>query len=892
MKHSILLLALWLLCICKGYGQSNCVDALTKAQKNYELGLFKNVVGGLDTCLPSISNFKSIIEAHKILAYTYIAIDSTQEAENEIATIVNLKPDYESELDAPFIFSMALDEIKIRMAEQVTSSVSKKAEKIELAPATIEIITEEEIIMRGYRSLEELFHDISGFNITSTKGEQYTLLYQRGYRSDLGDRTLVLINGVEDNGLFTNEAHITRQYPLSNIQRVEVIYGPATTMYGANAFQGVINIVTKNANQMVAKGNNIALNIHSGIGSWNTQMYDGTLAGRFRKASFSITGRMFTSDEMDLSQYSDFNFLVDDNPENGFKYRNYSNALGFAIQDQPELVPLLQEQDPNGELHVISGDSVLPTQLAFRRARAFDSAAYASPTYQEMEANGSIKESPMNLGYSNRTENKYLSGKLNLDKLNIGFQLWQKKEGQGGLVTDRFFGYGTDQQGNPLTSWEIRHLTVYSKYDTRISDKLFVSNFTTFKNFAQYPDIRQTIFNGYVNGNKGMPELLNGDASTWNSQYYFLRSKQFKNELKTSLYLSPRFDIVSGFDVRFGAIPQNQLSMDVANTLLPAYLNARLREPPKGGNIVYSNEFGVYTQGAYQIDKNLKTSIGARLDYNEAREGWGYGVKVNPRIAIVYNPSDFVFKVVYASAFLNPSNFQRFGTSAGRVPNPSLKTEHVQNIDLAARWNLREGSYIEGIAYRSRYSDAIQSIVNNNGDLQFTATGKLKINGFQFNGRHALKNGGFYGNYTYTFTRAQEYEENGVDFEWKAIGDIAAHSFNLGSYVKLLNNGVTLNASLNHMGNRATGEKTTVGNNPFDEIQGYTIVDVALSLHGGALLGSSQGAFDGFRVQFVVNNLFNTEYFHPGARAADGLILTSRIPQETRYVFIKLQVQW
>lgn len=877
-----------------GMGQNNCADALSEAQKNYDLGLFQNVIGGLDTCWSTVEKkgFKSKLEAHKLRAYTYIAIDSIDDAQAEVAEIVNMKPDYESDLDAPFIFSIALDETKIRMAEQVTSSVSKKTEKIELAPATIEIITEEEIVMRGYRSLEELFHDISGFNITSTKGEQYTLLYQRGYRSDLGDRTLVLINGVEDNGLFTNEAHITRQYPLSNIERVEVIYGPATTMYGANAFQGVINIVTKSANQMVAKGNTIGVNVHSGIGSWNTQMYDATLAGRFRKASFSLTGRVYTSDEMDLSEYSDFNFLVDNDKENGFRYRNYSNALGFAIADQPDVLTRLAEQDPNNELHVVSGDSVMPTKLAFRRARSFDSAAHASPTYQKMDADGNVRDEPMNLGYSNRTENKYLAGKLNIDKLNIGFQLWQKKEGQGGLVTDRFFGYGTDAEEAQLTSWEIRHLTVYSKYDTRISDKLFVSNFTTFKNFAQYPDIRQTIFNGYVNGIKELPELVSNSPSTWSSEYYFLRSKQFKNELKTALYINSRFDIVSGFDVRFGAIPQNQLSMDVANTPLPAYLNAKLSAPLKGGNMVYSNEFGVYTQGAYQIDKNLKTSIGARLDYNEAREGWGYGIKVNPRVAIVYNPQDFVFKAIYASAFLNPSNFQRFGTSAGRVPNPSLKTEHVQNLDLAARWNLKEGSYIEGIAYRSRYSDAIQSIVNNNGDLQFTATGKLKINGFQFNGRHALENGGLYGNYTYTFTQAQEYDENGVDFEWKAIGDIAAHSFNLGSYVKLLNNGLTLNASLNHVGRRATGKETTVGNNPFSEIKGYTIMDAAIILNGAALLGADQTAYQGLRLQFVVNNIFNTEYFHPGARSADGLILTSRIPQETRYAFIKLQIQW
>jgi len=892
-KHSILL-ALLMLVALRSTGQSHCADALNEARKNYDLGLFQNVIGGLDTCWSTIEEmgFKSLLEGHKLLAYTYVAIDSIDKAQAEIASIVNMKPDYESELDAPFIFAIALDEVKIQLAQQITSSVSKKAEKIELAPATIEIITEEEIMRRGYRSLEELFHDISGFDITSTKGEQYSLLYQRGYRSDLGDRTLVLINGVEDNGLFTNEAHITRQYPLSNIDRVEVIYGPATTMYGANAFQGVINIVTKNPSQMVAKGNTVGVNVQTGLGTWNTRMYDATVAGRYRKVGFSLTGRIFTSDEMNFGDpeygYEDFDFTYG---TAGFSNQDYLDALSFESADNPKALEALRQNDPNEELHTVSNGTVMPTQEGLRRARERDSLAYTNPFFRKVNGSRDTVNEQMNLGYENPTENLYLSGKLNLDKLNIGFQLWQKKEGQGGLVTDRFFGYGTDQAGDQLTSWEIRHLTVYSKYDTRVSDKVFVSNFTTLKNFAQYPDIRQNIFAGYVNGINTLTDLSSNKNSSWFSQYYFLRSKQFKNELKTSIYLSPRFDIVSGFDLRFGSIPQNQFSMDIGNTPLPAYLNARLSEPLKGGNIVYSNEFGFFSQGSYQIDDHLKASVGARLDYNKARNGWGYGIKINPRVALVYNPGDLIFKAIYASAFLNPSNFQRFGTSAGRVSNPSLQTEHVQNIDLAARWNVKSGAYIEGIIYRATYSDAIQTVLNDNGDLQFQATGGLRITGLQLNSKYALNNGGFYGNYTFTFPRAEVYDDDGVNSEWKPIGDIAAHSVNLGSYLYLLNKGVTLSLRLNYVGARPTGNGTTVEDNPFSEIDAHAIINGAITFNG-SLLGSGQSALEGLQLQLVANNMLNSEYFHPGARSADGLILTSRIPQERRHFFIKLQYRW
>ncbi len=62
---------------------------------------------------------------------------------------------------------------------------------------------------------------------------------------------MLLIDGVEDNDLASSTAWISRQFPLSNIDRIEVVYGPASTMYGANAFAGVINVITKEPEQVV-----------------------------------------------------------------------------------------------------------------------------------------------------------------------------------------------------------------------------------------------------------------------------------------------------------------------------------------------------------------------------------------------------------------------------------------------------------------------------------------------------------------------------------------------------------------------------------------------------------------------------------------------------------------
>lgn len=884
MRYSILALA-FLLALNFQSSAQNCKEAIEVAQKSYDLGQFQEVIDALDQCLPSIKNQKELIEAHKLLAYAYLAFDATHKVEEEVSSILNLQPDYDSDLDAPVFFTRVVGKVKQKMADGVTSSVSKKQEKIELVPASIEVITEEEILRRGYRSLEELFHDISGFDITSTKGEQYSLLYQRGYRSDLGDRTLVLINGIEDNGLYTNEAHITRQYPISNIERVEVIYGPATTMYGANAFQGVINVVTKDARQLVNQGSSFGGSAHVGYGTWNTRVLDATLAGRKKKVGFSVTGRLFESDEMDLSEYGDFNYNLDE----GFDDEDYRSSLGFSASGNSQLLSTLQRLDSSGRLHVVDGDRVLPTQLAIRGARDLDSIAMADAFLSQ----GSERRD-IDLQYANPTKNYYVETKLNFDKLNLGFQLWQKEEGQGGLVTDRFFASG-DENGADLTSWQIRQFTFYTQYSTKISDKVAISNFGTFKNFAHFPSLRQTTFKGYVNGGYGLVELLKDSTSSWSQTFSFLRSKQFKNELKAVFFLSPKLDVVSGFEVRFGAIPQKLLDITTAEEKAFAHIDAVTKKRIPGGNIVHSNEFGLYAQGSYLISNNLRATFGARADYNIARErdlefsrnasGFGYGLKINPRLALVYNPNRFVFKAIYASAFLNPSNFQRFGTSAGRIPNPTLETERVRNIDIAGRWKVNEASYVELIAYRAFYSNVIQSGLTDDGELQFQNKGAIEIYGLQVNAKYAVNNWGCYGNYSFT----EPLSKKGLlgQSAEKRVGDIASHSFNVGSYVHLFNGLLTADLRANAVGKRKTGKKTTVEENRFDSIGAYQVFDGSITLNGIALSNSLKG----LRFQFTVNNLFNQEYFHPGARAADGLILTSRIPQETRHFFLKLQYQ-
>jgi outer membrane receptor protein involved in Fe transport len=85
-----------------------------------------------------------------------------------------------------------------------------------------------------------------------------------------------------------------------NIKRVEVIYGPASTMYGPNAFSGVINVITKDPGQYLKNNQSFGFNASAGAGTFNTKYIEATVAYKKAAFSFSLTGRMYYSDRPDL----------------------------------------------------------------------------------------------------------------------------------------------------------------------------------------------------------------------------------------------------------------------------------------------------------------------------------------------------------------------------------------------------------------------------------------------------------------------------------------------------------------------------------------------------------------------------------------------------------------
>src|ERR1700712_2974423 len=113
------------------------------------------------------------------------------------------------------------------------------------APSTITVITAQQIADRGYEQLEDALRDIPGIDMIHINGYAPTLIYFRGMYGAENLRVLLMIDGIVENNILGSNDMAGPAYSLHNIERIEIIWGPVSAIYGANAFGGVINIITK-----------------------------------------------------------------------------------------------------------------------------------------------------------------------------------------------------------------------------------------------------------------------------------------------------------------------------------------------------------------------------------------------------------------------------------------------------------------------------------------------------------------------------------------------------------------------------------------------------------------------------------------------------------------------
>jgi iron complex outermembrane recepter protein len=168
-------------------------------------------------------------------------------------------------------------------------SVSRRPERLSEAPSAIQVITQEDIRQSGATSLPEALRLASNLQVAQVDARQWAIS-ARGFNSTTANKLLVLIDGrTAYTPLFSGVFWDVQDVLLADVDRIEVISGPGATLWGANAVNGVINVITKDAKDtrglLVSGGGGTEL---SGFGS---ARYG---AGLGSKASYRIYGKAFS----------------------------------------------------------------------------------------------------------------------------------------------------------------------------------------------------------------------------------------------------------------------------------------------------------------------------------------------------------------------------------------------------------------------------------------------------------------------------------------------------------------------------------------------------------------------------------------------------------------------
>ncbi|MCI0615803.1 TonB-dependent receptor [bacterium] len=195
-------------------------------------------------------------------------------------------------------------ETEVSNNEQLTYDISVTADRLEESlkdkTDSVTIITHDDIERHQWRYVHDALRDVAGLNVVQSGSPgKTTSLFLRGANSD---QLLVLIDGVQVNDPFFGGVSI-QDVTTDNIERIEIVRGPQSPLYGSDSIAGVINIVTR--------GGSSGLHTNASFegGSFQTYREKAGLSGGTGKAAYSLTySRQDTEGQFDNDEFDENSF--------------------------------------------------------------------------------------------------------------------------------------------------------------------------------------------------------------------------------------------------------------------------------------------------------------------------------------------------------------------------------------------------------------------------------------------------------------------------------------------------------------------------------------------------------------------------------------------------------
>ena len=763
------------------------------------------------------------------------------------------------------------------LEEQIVVTATRTKSKIKDAPAAVYVITRKQMEERGYRTLIDALKDVPGFDFQHTYGVYPELVHQRGLIGE-NTRSLVYVDGVSDNNISgVGPLAGTLHFPLSNVDRIEIVSGPASSLYGANAFNGIINIITRDG---ANSGGSHVEAIYGG--------YDSNFRSPGAGLNFSTRGK---SQTMDMSY-----------------------SLGGYY---------FQTEGPNfSGIQRIERQTVNPT-----------AANYANPNnvnnYVENKACGGVCNSTRGVGYtwspgfnSANVDTYNLTAKFTIGNFRFQTVNWQYLNGFG-TFTNGTNRYDVNERGLETNVFDDRN-------NARRAGVLLGNAGTRGRRGGQYNFRNNSIVVGHT---KQISETLTLDSElvvrnteimsssfqdntrtkSTNSYYNFKDSNITSNNYTTSFTTRPdhsyqleeklqynpsqKHSSVAGIIARHSDVPE----FTSVNTSSQATLSQDISNL---SNRVSINNFGAFYQHTFRPSDYWIFSAGYRQDYSSI-----FGRSQTPRVSAIYKPTqNLTFKLLLGTGFREPSTFEFLNRTATRKENRGLRPEYLRSVEIgiAYRWNklyLSAQSYYYKVTNLISTAQTLELIPSSSNTWQQNQNvGKAEIFGTEIeaninlteklllNANYTYSEGRYFDLLRSVTSSPSAYGRPGDDLTSDLLSlagiknipssgpipHIAPNKFFLGGTYTIWKK-MSLYVGVNYVDIRRT-----VVSNPVKTVSGYTM--------GKLNFRWDDFIKDGMYINLLVVNLANNLYFDPGVLGGSGSLggPPTMHPLEKRNIWISV----
>ena len=254
-----------------------------QAESLYQIGHLEEVIQLLEQHAQA---FRGTMRqsVFRLLALTYLAMDDEEAAEKNAMQLLRENPYYTPVQDPPR-FSDIIDKLKEGRNATVTTASSQE-ESLSEVPVPTTLITAEMIRACGGRNLQEVLAAyVPGMNIVDCNDD--INIAMRGIYSNGQEKILIMLNGHRLNSYSTNVAAPDFSISLDKIKQIEVLRGPASSLYGGVALTAVVNLITKDGGEVDG------IRLKGGAGNYGQLRGDVLLGKRLYDIDLLVWGSIY-----------------------------------------------------------------------------------------------------------------------------------------------------------------------------------------------------------------------------------------------------------------------------------------------------------------------------------------------------------------------------------------------------------------------------------------------------------------------------------------------------------------------------------------------------------------------------------------------------------------------